>query len=122
MINKLRNLRTLARYIRQRAADYSRLLIIDLEIQKQLFMNRMVSLAIFSVFLFLSLVFLGIAIIFSFVNTPYLVMAAWGVFSAYTLILVISAVAYLKNRSSGPVFSDIRRELKQDIDMMKDLL
>ena len=102
--------------------DYLRLLLIDLKIQKQLSINRMVCLAIIFVFLFLSLIFLGIAIILSFINTPYLIIAAWCVFLAHVLVLLISLFIYIRYRSSTPLFCDIEKELKQDIDMMKEFL
>ena len=122
MIHKLKNMRTIGRYIQQRMMDYLRLLLIDLKIQKQLFINRMVCLAIIFVFLFLSLIFLGIAIILSFINTPYLIIAAWCVFLAHVLVLLISLFVYIRNRSSIPLFCDFEKELKQDIDMMKEFL
>ncbi len=122
MIDKLKNMRTIGRYIQQRMMDYLRLLLIDLKIQKQLFINRMVCLAIIFVFLFLSLIFLGIAIILSFINTPYLIIAAWCVFLAHVLVLLISLFIYIRYRSSTPLFCDIEKELKQDIDMMKEFL
>ena len=122
MINRFRSIREIGKYVIQRSGDYFRLLIVEIEIQKQLLINRLVSLAVFCVFLFLSLIFLGIAVIFSFIHTPYIVIAAWTVFFFYLMILVISAYVYAKNRSDRPLFYDIEKELKQDIDMIKDLL
>lgn len=122
VINKLKHMQKLGGYIRNRMMDYLRLLIIDLKIQKQLFINRMVCLAIFSVFLFLSLIFLGIAVIITFIDTPYLVTAAWCVFCVHILLLFVSLFLYFKNRSSSPLFCEMEEELKQDINMMKELL
>ena len=122
MINHLRNIREIGKYITQRSGDYFELLMIEIQIQKQLLIKRLVCLAVSCVFLFLSLIFLGIAVIFSFIDTPYFIIAAWTVFFFYLMISIISAYIYLRNRSDRSAFYEMEKELKQDIDMIKDLL
>lgn len=121
-MTSFRRIRQMGQFVQERSGDYFRLFIVELEIQKQLLINRLVCLAVFCVFLFLSLIFLGIAVIFSFIHTPHIVWISWLVFFFYLLVLVVSGLIYMKNRSSRPIFYDIERELKQDIDMMKDAL
>ena len=122
MINHFRSIREIGKYVAQRSGDYCKLLIVEINIQKQLLINRLVCLAIFCIFSFLSLVFLGIAIIFSFIDTPYIIIAAWAVFFLYLMVSIIGVYIYARNRSRKPPFYEIEKELKEDIEMIKDLL
>ena len=122
MINHFRSIGEIGKYIGRRSEDYYRLLVVEIKIQKQLLINRLASLAVFCIFSSLSLFFLGIAIIFSFMDTPYFVIAAWAVFFFYLIVSIIAIYLYTRNRPQKPPFYEIEKELKQDIEMIKDLL
>lgn len=108
--------------MQERSGDYARLFLLEMEIQKQLFFNRLICIIIFSLSVFLSIIFLGLAFIVSFWDTPYRILVAWLVFAAFILIMMACAYIYYRNRISRPMFYEIKSELKNDLNLMKELL
>lgn len=122
MFNSLRRIKQFGKFIRERSGDYARLFFLEIEIQKQLFFNRLICIIIFSLSVFLSVIFLGIALIVSFWDTPYRILVAWLVFAMFILIMIICAFIYSRNRINKPMFYEMKAELKNDLGLMKDML
>lgn len=122
MFNSLRRIKQFGKFMQERSGDYVRLFFLEIEIQKQLFFNRLICVITFSLSVFLSVIFLGIAFIVSFWDTPYRILVAWLVFGAFILIMFVCACIYLRNRKNKPVFYEMKSELKNDLSLMKDIL
>ena len=103
--------------MQERSGDYARLFFLEIEIQKQLFFNRLICIIIFSLSVFLSVIFLGIALIVSFWDTPYRILVAWLVFTMFILIMIICAFIYSHNRINKPMFYEMKAELKNDLSL-----
>ncbi|ARQ46931.1 hypothetical protein BRW84_10390 [Oxalobacter formigenes OXCC13] len=122
MFNSLRRIKQFGKFMQERSGDYARLFFLEIEIQKQLFFNRLICIIIFSLSVFLSVIFLGIALIVSFWDTPYRILVAWLVFTMFILIMIICAFIYSHNRINKPMFYEMKAELKNDLSLMKDML
>jgi len=106
----------------ERIGDYLELLRISVEIQGQHLKKRIISFVVVALFAVLSLIFLGLAIIVTWWDTPYRVPAAWGVMAFYALI---AFGAYMSSQNqAGPVsaLDTLRDEVRQDIKLMKDVV
>ncbi len=108
--------------MQERSGDYVRLFFLDIEIQKQLFFNRLICIHIFSLSVFLSVIFFGVALIVSFWDTSYRILVAWLVFAIFISIMIICAFIYSRNRINRPMFYEMKSELKNDLNLMKDML
>ncbi len=108
--------------MQKRSGDYIRLFLLEIEIQKQLFFHRLICVILFSLSVFLSIIFLGVAFIVSFWDTPYRIFVAWLVFGVFILIMAICTFIYLRNRNNRPMFYEMKSELKNDLSLMKDIL
>lgn len=122
MFNSLRRIKQFGKFMQERSGDYARLFFLEIEIQKQLFFNRLICIIIFSLSVFLSVIFLGIALIVSFWDTPYRILVAWLVFTMFILIMIICAFIYSHNHINKPMFYEMKAELKNDLSLMKDML
>ena len=122
MFNSLRRIKQFGKFMQERSGDYARLFFLEIEIQKQLFFNRLICIIIFSLSVFLSVIFLGIALIVSFWDTPYRILVAWLVFTMFILIMIICAFIYSHNCINKPMFYEMKAELKNDLSLMKDML
>lgn len=122
MFNTFRRIKQFGKFMQERSGDYVRLFLLDIEIQKQLFFNRLICIIIFSLSVFLSVIFFGLALIVSFWDSPYRILVAWLVFGMFILIMVICAYIYSRNRMNRPMFYEMKSELKSDLDLMKDIL
>ncbi len=122
MFNSLRRIKQIGKFMHERSGDYVRLFFLDLEIQKQLFFNRLVCIIIFSLSVFLSVIFFGVALIVSFWDTSYRILVAWLVFAMFISIMIICAYIYSRNRINRSMFYEIKSELKNDLSLMKDML
>jgi uncharacterized membrane protein YqjE len=122
MFETIKKARQLGVIALERIDDYLELLRISAEIQGQNLKSRIISSVVVALFAVLSLIFLGLAIIITCWDTPYRVIAAWGMVAFYALI---AFVAYMSSQNrAGPVsaFDSLRDELQQDIKLMKDVV
>lgn len=106
----------------ERVGDYLDLLKISAEIQGQNLKKLLVGYAIVGLFAVLSLIFLGLAVIVTFWDTPYRIMSAWGVVAAFALAAVAVYFATPSRVGSASAFETVREELQQDIKLMKDIV
>ena len=122
MFNSLRRIKQFGKFMQERSGVYVRLFFLDIEIQKQLFFNRLICILIFSLSVFLSVIFFGVALIVSFWDTSYRILVAWLVFAIFISIMIICAFIYSRNRINRPMFYEMKSELKNDLNLMKDML
>ena len=86
MFETIQKARQLGVIALERIDDYLELLRILAEIQGRNLERRIIGFAVIALFAFLSLIFLGLAIIVTCWDTSYRVTAAWGVVVIYALI------------------------------------
>lgn len=122
MFETIKKARQVGAIALERLDDYLALLKLSAQIQGRNLKGRMVSLAVVALFGILSLIFLGLAIIVTCWDTPYRVMAAWGVVALYALVAFGAYLAGPPRESPASTFDTLRDELQQDIKLMKDVL
>ncbi|MDE2365860.1 MAG: phage holin family protein [Betaproteobacteria bacterium] len=121
MFETIKKARQLAAIALERVDDYLALLKVSVEIQGQYFMRRVIGALMVALFAFLSLIFLGAAIIVTCWDTPYRVTSAWGVTGFYALIAFGAYIARPGRTGSASAFDTLRSELRQDVKLMKDV-
>lgn len=121
MFETIKKARQLAAIALERVDDYLELLKVSAEIQGQSFMRRVIGALVIALFVVLSLIFLGVAIIVTCWDTPYRVTSAWGVAGFYALIAFGVYIARPSRTDSASAFDTLRGELQQDVKLMKDV-
>lgn len=103
-----------------RLGDYIELLRIELKLQGREIGMQIAGYLAAALFGVLLAVFLGLAIILTFWDSPHRTLAAWGVVALYAA-LVAGAVSFsLKHAQIGSAFSTLRNELKRDVELVKE--
>ena len=75
-----------------RMGDYFELLSIEIEIQRHYLAEHLLARLVMFIFVFLTGIFLGFAIIVSYWDSIYRIHAAWGVMLGYALLASLSYV------------------------------
>lgn len=122
MFEKIKKIKLLGVIARDRVDDYRELVPVLLKIQWRYFSTQIISYAILFVLALLGMAFLGVAIIVSFWETPYRVVAAWVVVLLYAL--AASGVFFScqgRTRPASPL-ETICAELDKDAQMVKDMV
>ncbi len=122
MFETIRKARQLGVIALERIDEYVELLRISVEIQGRNMKQRIVGFAVIALFAFLSLIFLGVAMIVTCWDTPYRVTSAWGVVVIYALIAFAAYRASQDKTSPASTFDTLRDELRQDIKLMKEVV
>ena len=103
-----------------RLGDYIELLRIELKLQGRELGMQLAGYLIAALFAVLVAIFLGVAIILSFWDSPHRALAAWGVVVLYGAIAGAAVSFSLKHAQIGSAFSTLRNELKRDVEMVKE--
>lgn len=103
-----------------RLGDYIELLRIELKMQGRELGMQIAGYLLAALFAVLVAIFLGIAIILTFWDTPYRALAAWGVVVLYAAIAGAAISFSLKHAHNGSAFSTLRNELKRDVELVKE--
>ncbi|CAH1905840.1 conserved hypothetical protein [Candidatus Nitrotoga sp. HW29] len=122
MFEKIKNAKQLGVIVRHRMGDYMELVPILMKIQWHYFSAQMMSYVVLFLLALLSLIFLGVAIIVSYWETPYRVASAWSVVALYALS---ACGVFLVNQSRvRPIspFETLRTELEKDAQLVKDTI
>ncbi|MBA4141630.1 MAG: phage holin family protein [Nitrosospira sp.] len=122
MFETIRKARQMGAIALERVDDYVELLKISAEIQGQNLKRRVVGYVVIGVFAILSLIFLGLAVIVTCWDTPYRLVAAWGVAAFYALGAFLLYINIPDRADSVSAFDTVRQELQQDIKLMKDIV
>jgi len=120
MLSSLRKSKQLYLISRERVGDYLALLRIELKIREHQLAFRIAGFAIALLFALLAIVFLGLAIIVSFWNSPNRALAAWFVVLLYGGIAGACLNLALKHFRSQPLGATLRNELRRDLDIIKE--
>lgn len=123
MFESLQKARYLAGMALERVDDYLQLVRISAEIQRQELKRRIVGFLIMGMLVLLALIFLGLAIVVTFWDTPYRTISAWVVAGVYGLGAVVAYLVLNDESIAKPAspFETLRDELQQDIKLMKDV-
>lgn len=105
-----------------RIADYLDLLKVEMKIREYQLAFRMAGFAVAFLFGLLATIFLGLAIIISFWDTPLRVAAAWIVVLLYAAVAGISLYYCIQHFRSPPLSATLRNELQRDINVIKENL
>lgn len=120
MISALHKSKQLYLISLDRVSDYFDLLRVELKIHEHNIALRIAGFAIGALFALLAIVFLGLAIIVSFWDSPYRGLAAWFVVLLYGGIAGISLNLALKHFRSSPLANSLRTELQRDLAVIKE--
>jgi uncharacterized membrane protein YqjE len=105
-----------------RVTDYIDLLKVEMKIREYQLAFRMAGFAVALLFGLLATIFLGLAIIISFWDTPFRALAAWGVVLLYGATAAVSMVYCIRHFRSPPLGTNLRHELQRDINVIKENL
>lgn len=103
-----------------RLGDYIELLRIELKLQGRELGMQIAGYLAAALFGVLLAVFLGIAIILTFWDSPHRTLAAWGVVVLYAALAAAAVSFSLKHAQIGSAFSTLRNELKRDVELVKE--
>lgn len=103
-----------------RVSDYFDLLRVELKIHEHNIALRIAGFAIAALFSLLAIVFLGLAIIVSFWDSPNRTLAAWFVVLLYGGVAGVSLNLCLKHFRSQPIATTLRTELRRDLEVIKE--
>lgn len=105
-----------------RIGDYLDLLRVEMKIREQHIALRIAGFTVALLFTLLATVFLGLAIIVSFWDSPHRGLAAWFVVLLYGGIAGVSFWLATKHFQSQPLSSTIRNELQRDLTVIRESL
>jgi uncharacterized membrane protein YqjE len=105
-----------------RLGDYFELLRIELKMQGQEIVLRLMAYVVAALFTVLAALFVGVAVILSFLDTPYRTLAAWVVVALYLAGAGFGIYLARKRILKEPAFAILREELKRDVAMVKESL
>ncbi|WP_283443940.1 phage holin family protein [Noviherbaspirillum suwonense] len=122
MFEKIKKSKQLAKMMGERAGDYLNLVTIEAKMQGAILAKQAVGYAIAALFGLLAVVFLGIAVIVSFWETDYRILAAWLVFLAFGAGAGAGIFVARKHATAAAAFAHVREEFQRDVDLIKESL
>lgn len=122
MFRTVEKARLLGALALERVDEYLELVKISAEIQGRYLRRRLVHLLVVALFAVLALIFLGAALIATFWDTPYRLMAAWGVAAGYALVAFLAFMSAPVQPAEASTLDTVRNELQKDIKLMKDVV
>jgi uncharacterized membrane protein YqjE len=122
VFEKIKKSKQLAKMMGERAGDYLSLATIEARMQGAILAKQAVGYAIAALFGLLAVIFLGIAVIVSFWETDYRILAAWLVFLALVAGAGAGIFVARRHASTSAAFALVREEFKRDVDLIKETL
>lgn len=122
MLSALHKSRQLYLITLDRIGDYADLLRVEMKIRENQFALRIAGFTIAVLFTLLTTVFFGLAVIVSFWETEYRMLAAWFVVLLYGVIAGICFNLCMKHFRSPPLGTTLRGEMQRDINIIKESL
>jgi len=122
VFEKIKKSKQLAKMMGERAGDYAELVAIEAKMQGAILAKQAVGYTVAALFGLLAVIFLGIAIIVSFWETDYRILAAWLVFLAFGAGAGAGIFIARKHASPSAAFAHVREEFKRDVDLIKETL
>ncbi|MFZ6734126.1 phage holin family protein [Undibacterium sp. Ji42W] len=105
-----------------RIVDYLELLRIEIDIQRHDVATRLINLVASMLFILMAGIFLGFAIIVTYWESDYRIIAAWCVAGFYILLALVTFWKANKHSPAPPMFATLKQEMQDDMKMLKDLL
>jgi uncharacterized membrane protein YqjE len=105
-----------------RVGDYLDLVRVEAKIKGQHLAIQVAGAVLAALFTLLATIFLGLAIIVTFWDSPHRTLAAWFVVLLYAGIAGVGISLFLKHLRSPPLSTMLRSELRRDIDVIKESL
>ncbi|MES2536977.1 MAG: phage holin family protein [Pseudomonadota bacterium] len=120
MFETLKKSRLLSHIALERVGVYLELIGIEIKLHGREIAMRMIGYAAAIFFAILAVIFIGVAIILTFWDSPYRTGAAWGVVALYVVVAGLGLFFSRRHTPSESTFSTLRNELKQDIELVKE--
>lgn len=122
MLSSLHKSKQISFMVMDRLNDYLSLARIELQLQGRELMMQLLSYSAAALFLFLMLLFFGIAMLTSFWDTPHRILAAWSVVLLYTLGVVTSINFARRHAEKLIGLSSLSQEMKEDAIILRQAL
>jgi len=122
MLSALKNSRQFSQIASERVTDYLNLFRVEMKIRGTEMGLKVAGYAAAGLFAFLATLFLGFAIIVSFWETDYRILAAWGVVVLFALVAFLGYRFAAKQTEAQSLSTVLRSELQQDINTIKESL
>ena len=106
----------------ERAADYVDLVRLEIEIAFNEAKARWLGFTLMVLGFLFALIFICVAVVITFWDTPYRVHVAWLIVAFFILL---SAIGFLTTRvhpRPGAAFRDLHEELQKDIKLIKEII
>ncbi len=122
MLSSLHKSKQISYMVMDRLSDYLSLARIELQLQGRELIMQALSYSAAALFLFLMLLFFGVAILTSFWDTPHRTLAAWSVVALYTLGAVTSINFARSHAAKLIALSSLSQEIKEDAIILRQAL
>jgi uncharacterized membrane protein YqjE len=122
MLSSLHKSKQISFMVMDRLSDYLSLARIELQLQGRELIMQALSYSAAALFLFLMLLFFGVAMLTSFWDTPHRTLAAWSVVALYTLGAVTSINFARSHAAKLIALSSLSQEIKEDAIILRQAL
>lgn len=122
MLSSLHKSKQISFMVMDRLSDYLALARIELQLQGRELIMQALSYSAAALFLFLMLLFFGVAMLTSFWDTPHRTLAAWSVVALYTLGAVTSINFARRHAEKLIALSSLSQEIKEDAIILRQAL
>ena len=122
MLSSLHKSKQISFMVMDRLSDYLSLARFELQLQGRELIMQALSYSAAALFLFLMLLFFGVAMLTSFWDTPHRTLAAWSVVALYTLGAVTSINFARRHAEKLIALSSLSQEIKEDAIILRQAL
>jgi uncharacterized membrane protein YqjE len=122
MLSSLHKSKQISFMVMDRLSDYLSLARIELQLQGRELIMQALSYSAAALFLFLMLLFFGVAMLTSFWDTPHRTLAAWSIVALYTLGAVTSINFARRHAEKLIALSFLSQEIKEDAIILRQAL
>ena len=122
MLSSLHKSKQISFMVMDRLSDYLSLARIELQLQGRELIMQALSYSAAALFLFLMLLFFGVAMLTSFWDTPHRTLAAWSIVALYTLGAVTSISFARRHAEKLISLSSLSQEMKEDAIILRQAL
>ena len=122
MLSSLHKSKQISFMVMDMLSDYLSLARIELQLQGRELIMQALSYSAAALFLFLMLLFFGVAMLTSFWDTPHRTLAAWSIVALYTLGAVTSINFARRHAEKLIALSSLSQEMKEDAIILRQAL
>jgi uncharacterized membrane protein YqjE len=106
----------------ERFGVYVDLVRVEVELQVLEAKAQLVALILFALSALFAIFFLFLALVISFWETEYRIAVAWGIVAFYGLVSGFAYWRYLHRPKLEPLFMRLHNELREDLQLAKEML